>query len=311
MKKTIIFILVSVFISSACEKIIDINVPEKDRKIVLNSLINPDDPFSVQLSRRKSVLEDDEMSFLDDAVVKVSKGNTLLGTMTYDVYGRYILEGILPEIGEQYNIEVEHPVLQPVSSQVKIPEYVPILEIDTSRSFDEYGYPRYKLNMRFEDPHPEDSYFSVSMLLTERIYDWQTETFLDSTQTYNVHMWLSGYGGNNIGGELLEQQPSFYMDGKLFIHDAPLLGADNMLELGLEYNVYSFMQDSVEIQILLDHIDPSYYKYARSREMYYRTNESPFAEPVKVFNNIEGGFGIFSSYARSRRTYKLYVSGER
>src|SRR5690606_17271812 len=49
-------------------------------------------------------------------------------------------------------------------------------------------------------------------------------------------------------------------------------------------------------RLRLGHLSEDYYRYLRSQELQEATEEHPFAEPVIVHSNIEGGVGIFAGY---------------
>lgn len=76
---------------SSCEKIIPIDLPDQDRKIVINGLLAPDSLVNVNLSLSLSVLEPDSFLYLSDAEVDLYRDNELLGRMVYDSVGFYSL----------------------------------------------------------------------------------------------------------------------------------------------------------------------------------------------------------------------------
>lgn len=311
MKRSIQVLFIIGILTASCEKIIDINVPEKDRKIVFNSLINPDSTLAVNLSKSKSILEDNSIIILADGVVSVFEDDNFIGDMEYSEQGWYFLRGYKPNQGNKYRFEVDHSQLRPVSAEVSVPFEVPVIQLDTSRSFDEYGNDIYKMSISIDDPEGEENYYALSIVTTGRVYDWVNEEFLDSIQTYNTYFRLAGEGGNNPGSDFVEQKPSFTVDGKMFIMDAPFRTAGGRMELALEYYIYSSAPDSITVNVSLDHIDRSYYYYAASKEKYYQSGGNPFAEPVQVYSNIENGFGLMSAYARTTRNFEILAGGGR
>ena len=69
-----------------------------------------------------------------------------------------------------------------------------------------------------------------------------------------------------------------------------------MLSCGIKAQVYDF-------------IDKPFYKYVVSNEAYQAAHNNPFAEPVQVYTNITGGFGIFSGYSFSSQRLLLFGKG--
>ena len=311
MKKIVFAIILGLFLASSCEKVIEINVPDKDRKIVLNALINPDSILTVHITRSKTILESNNLVFIEDAEVKLFENEGLAGSLDYLGLGSYALQGFKPVSGNTYRIEVNHPVLQSVNSQVFMPSPVKISQIDTSRTIGEFGNDVYNLNVHIDDPGQQKNFYSLSMVATLRYYDFENEVFLDSLRTEPVYFRPLDAGNTDFGEDLLEQQLSFFMDNKLFFSDAPFRTTGGELVMALEYYLYFFAPDNIKIEIRLDHIDESYYLYSLSRRRYLQTNENPFSEPVQVYNNVENGFGIFSSFARDTMRYNIFAGGRR
>ena len=52
-----------------------------------------------------------------------------------------------------------------------------------------------------------------------------------------------------------------------------------------------------EVFVELRTITESYYKYHSSLARQLIVRQDPFAEPVTIFNNIEGGYGNFSGFS--------------
>ena len=309
MKRTIYYIIVTALIAASCEKIIDINLPDKDRKIVLNSVINPDSVLSVYLYQSKSILENNNPLFLEDAVAEVFQEGVSVGTMEYSGYGKYVLPGFFPSVGRLYRIEVNHPVLGAVQSEISVPSPVEILKVDTSRSIGEYGNQVFKMKVKIADPSDEINYYALSISQTSRVLDPETGGFLDSTATMNTYFRLLTDDDNGFGGDFVDQGLSYYVNDKLFFPDTYFAAHGGLRELDLEYFIFSV--DSVEVEVRLDHVDPSYYFYSVSKQKYYQANGNPFSEPVQVFNNIDNGFGLFTAFSRSdSESYSIFVGRE-
>ena len=61
------------------------------------------------------------------------------------------------------------------------------------------------------------------------------------------------------------------------------------------------------MDIRLNSISESYYKYLKSRQNHYETMEDPFAVPVIVFTNVEGGTGFLGGYSSDVHTITTFV----
>ena len=81
--KPIIYISSIIIFLSNCEKVIDIDIPERDRKIVINGFINPYSLFSVNISKSLNILDVTEVKFLNDVTVNVYENNQFIDTLNY------------------------------------------------------------------------------------------------------------------------------------------------------------------------------------------------------------------------------------
>ncbi len=313
MKNSIILLLFIGLISNSCEKIIDINVPDKSRKIVLNSLIDPGNEVSLSLTQSKSILEDNILLVLKDAEPQLFEDGSLVGTLDYLGSDKYSLPDFYPSVGRDYKLVVNHQLLQSAEAEISIPQTVDIVDIDTSSRVEgDWGQKVYQVNVGIDDPPNIKNYYVLSITLTSRIYDWENQEFLDSTQTYNTYLQALNEADNDFTGDLLENNVSFYDDDKLFFSDDIFAGQGNNRELAIEYYPYAYgLGDSVIVDVRLDHIDPSYFFYSISKEKYYRANDNPFVEPVQVYSNVKNGFGLLSSYSRVSRNFKIFIDGDR
>lgn len=65
------------------------------------------------------------------------------------------------------------------------------------------------------------------------------------------------------------------------------------------------MFKTITLQAILLNTDAQYYHYHRSIEQFRDANGNPFAEPVLVPTNIQGGLGCFAAYNRTMLLLKV------
>ncbi|MDX5319932.1 MAG: DUF4249 family protein, partial [Bacteroidota bacterium] len=53
-------------------------------------------------------------------------------------------------------------------------------------------------------------------------------------------------------------------------------------------------------------LDEHLYKYQTTFDAAESAQDNPFAEPVIIYSNIEGGIGIFGGLNRQFRTFEVY-----
>jgi hypothetical protein len=70
--------------------------------------------------------------------------------------------------------------------------------------------------------------------------------------------------------------------------------------LPLQFNFVDWViqdHDLKRVYVELRTITEEYYKYHSSLARQIIVRDDPFAEPVTIFNNIEGGYGNFSGFS--------------
>lgn len=60
-------------------------------------------------------------------------------------------------------------------------------------------------------------------------------------------------------------------------------------------DVYTDLGEYLEIYAIVDQVSEELFKYMVTKQKQWDVQDNPFAEPVSVFSNIEGGIGIFGS----------------
>ena len=146
----------------SCEKIIDIDIPDSERKIVLNSLITPDSLVEIHLSESESILKAGfSMDIIENATVQLYENNSFAALLLYTSEGCYISSDFYPREENQYRVEVSVPGKDPVSSSVLIPDPVKIISIDTNIVIIDKEWAELQVRLKFVDPKEIENYYIV------------------------------------------------------------------------------------------------------------------------------------------------------
>ena len=134
MKKSIA-IIVLVFTISSCEKIIPFTGEITQPKLVVNSLFENQNRWSVHISQSLSVLDTSSLSNIENATVRIMDDqNNVVEILTHDFGGHYT--GItFPQIGENYRVEAEASGFTSVYSENNLPTPISIISVDTNTTF--------------------------------------------------------------------------------------------------------------------------------------------------------------------------------
>ncbi len=285
---------------NACEKVLEIDIPFKERKLVINSILNPDSIVSVHVSKSMHILDKKNMAAIDDAGVKLYEDGVFVNIIPPKFNGFYELDDFKPSPGKTYRIEVSAGAHDPVKAEDVIPWSVDIKSIDTNRVKGEYNQGYLRCFMKFNDPAGVSNYYMVRGRALMHFQDWDPQTDSIIQNYYMDDLWISS------------QDPVIEEEGGLAF--AGLIFSDNYFE-GKTYNFsFSFPvyhlygakpDDNFEVYLYLYSLSADYYRYLKSYELQAYAREDPFAEPVTVYNNIENGFGIFAGFSVSSDTINI------
>jgi hypothetical protein len=284
----------------SCEKIIDISIPDQKRKIVINGLISTEKPVQINLSRSLSVLEKDTLMPIKGGIVNLFHDSDLVGRLIESSDGNYILPDFLPEVGQSYKLTASFNDLEPVEAIAVLPPAVPIVSIDTATLVGEWGQSELRVAVKFADPADRHNIYGFGVDVTYKEFDYQINEYTGRKLTHPVYL----YGGS----DQFTKEEAHNFGGQLYFEDLLFNGMTKVFEFGVtDYAMYE--SDTVWLDVKLEQVDPSYFLYAISNEAYQSANGNPFSEPVQVFSNVKGGYGIFAGSTVSRST--ILIMGRR
>jgi len=182
--------------------------------------------------------------------------------------------------GFQYSIKAFAPGFEPVHATTEIPQPSKITDLEVrdvkiqpSNVNDFKNILHYKVRFNI-DHYPTNWYYHVIF--------------------YNVY-------GDDPRRFLVEPEPS---DEIPFIrnYEFGILIDRHDIEAGqpLEFNFIDWSiknSDLKTVFVELRSITPDYYKYTLTLAKQVLVRQDPFAEPIPIFNNIEGGYGNFSGFS--------------
>ncbi len=265
-----------------CETVIDVDPPDYTPELVVNSFFSPDSVWSIHVSRSAPILDaelNQEQSWVENAVVEVLEAEQRVATLTYRGRGVYRAADEKPVGGKTYTVKVQAPGFTPVEATDTLPVASEFSNVRTSDGgFTEEGTPLTRLQVDLVDPaHQTDHYF-LSVLASDPSSGWTTSSFFISDDPVLRR-----------GEDLLDDESSFYI-GRFF-SDAQFQGETYTLTLDVP-EAGIFGGDTHIVQ--LSHVSPAFFRYDQTRRLQDDTKDNPFAEPVPIFTNVEGGLGIFA-----------------
>lgn len=285
---------------TSCEKIIDISIPDKERKIVVNGLINPDQPVRINLSRSLSVLEKDSLIPCIGGEVNLFQGSGLIGKFQEETGGYYSLPGFLPLVGQSYRLTASYGALKPVEATAVLPAVVPIISVDTTTIYGPYGPQDFRISVSFKDPLGIHNLYALGADMTYKEIDHSTNSYTGKKITSSAYIF-----GNS---DQFVKDETTNFNGRLFFDDLLFDGLNKTMTFDIS-NFSYFDSDTIWLDVKLEQLDPNYYIYMMSYDAYYQAHNNPLSEPVQVYTNVKDGYGIFSGSSSS--VYPIVTYGRR
>jgi hypothetical protein len=301
------FMLFAIYLllQTACQPE-QISLPDTGRKIVLNGLINSDSLICVSVSKSIYVSDSDMVGKdLDNAKVYLYQDGLLIDSLKHDfkvnywnIFGNYSSKKVKPVPGKEYRIVAKVPGLPDVSATAILPNPVKIEKVDTTAIrfvtyrviIDGKEYISYedalKCNIQFSDPLDETNYylFEVFYKISYQIPIY-SRYFTCKDPVVEEYM----YDGEINSGQ--EQ-----LIGVVF-SDKVINGKTYSLTLPISVSTTNGPREVIYFRLYS--ISENYYKYIRTLNLYNAKHGKPLSEPVQVFSNITGGYGIFAGAAVS------------
>lgn len=280
-------------LSPSCTKIIDIDLPEHKEKIIVNSFFTSGKPLKVHLSKSISVLED-SIPLYDNALIKLLQDNTVIDTLYRE--GDYYLSNVKPEKAKHYTLIINAPGMDSIICSDMIPETVPIqsYRLTDSVMIAEDGFIIMQCELSFTDP-PGKNYYEISMA-TKPTFFWlmkNTDPVLVSTSLLDYNPKTLIFNDNLFDGKATSIKVNYGVRDGLFqkIGNGP----------GYQY----------PLSVSFRSVSEPYFLYKQKQIVYLFSLESDILtgqpEPVQLYSNVEGGYGIFAGYSSDNKTINVVV----
>ncbi len=310
----------------ACESTLFIELEESDNLIVLNGAITSDSLVAVQVSRTRHILDNAPVAPMENALVRLYQGNTLLNELTYRDNGYYVSNDFIPSIGESYTITVENQGYPLVIASSEIPEPVMIQGIDTATVSieyeDEYAYDYAQEMLQFDltinDPPGVENYYLLFAGVDRSWTEYRDTTVKVVDSVYFNNQWNYFLEDSSYSYTIIHRDQGYpYIYSEDIIVEAitsqGVLFSDHLMD-GKSYSLRGYFAtyelasaDSAIVDVRLHSISESYYKYLRSRQHHYDTKENYLAVPVVVYSNVDEGTGFFGGYSTDVYTITTFI----
>ena len=315
LKNPIYFLLFAIYLllQTACQPE-QISLPDTGRKIVLNGLINSDSLIRVYVGKSIYISDSDGLVVqnLDNAKVYIYQNGLLIDSLQHDFKGinwglfypsgNYYSKKVKPLPGKEYRIVAKIPGLPDVSATAILPNPVKIEKVDTAViqivtdrvviDHKEYTYYQdaLKCNIKFADPLNETNYYLVEVFYKNYELMWPilSERFTCKDPVVEEYLTDGEIAGGNLAGVVFSDK---VINGKTYSLNLTVWKNPANSGVGVKPREVIYFH--------LYSISENYFKYIRTLNLYSAKHGKPLSEPVQVFSNITGGYGIFAGAAAS------------
>lgn len=267
----------------SCTKVIEIDLPPADSKVVVNSFLSDGNPIKVHLSKSIGIL-DNVIPECDNATVILLVNNVATDTLYPD--NGFYYSHVLAERGKKYSLIVQIPDMDSVFCEDIIPEKTILQNFVCTDSvlIDQDGFIINELKLDFED-FPGPSFYELQL---------SANYIIDNSFT---SIWFK----NN-------SDPVITSTGLLDYNPKTLIFTDKMFDgKHCSVKIYFATQTYADynLTIVFRSVSESYYKYKERQYAYLFSLENDIftgmSEPINLFSNVKGGYGIFAGYTSDEK----------
>ncbi|MGB3780157.1 MAG: DUF4249 domain-containing protein [Tunicatimonas sp.] len=326
-----------VFCLAACETTVEVDVPRYPAQLTVNALFNPDSVWQVELSKNRSILDTTQFASVPDASVQIIHQGQVVTQLKYQrenhfgnsIYGA---SNIYPKRGSEYTLAVEHPALGSLKASSRVPTSqasIVSVVLDTSdvRILTE-DIIAYGVTIVMDDP-VEDNFYDLFFIIRwflssgsfqvgqdengikfeERLTYQQIgsdDPVMDNSNRFDYYKIKILFKDTRLNGGqykikvYLLVQRGRLLDGALFNPPTVL----DRVAHDVTNNIIYQPRDTVDrfrLYTILRTTTKEYYDYFYTRDLQASVENNPFAQPVQVFDNIQGGLGVFAGYSQTEK----------
>lgn len=287
---SLILLVFSLIVVQSCVSELDLLSPEFNPKLVVNCAFNPDEDFTVHLTKSRNILDPRDMiSAVSDAKVIIKSSRDQIDFQLEEFEsGIYKLPGLKPVPGFPYTIKVFADGYESVSATSIVPEINSNFEIDTSVLTLE-GQQIFRVDINISDFEGMGNFYMWEMELLQG-----SDRFLSNIKTNDL------YTEQIISAD--EKQT------KIFLKDDQFDGQNYSTSF---YSAQALSNPGANTtsEVRLFSVSEDLYEYYRTLEIYnsLRTNSNTnLSAPINVHSNIENGLGIFAGYNVSKYQFEIF-----
>ncbi len=271
---------------------IDIELDAIAPELVISGYFEAGAPWLVHVGHTLPYLSPEEADsvFVDNAQLTISTGGTPVDTLLHQGDGWYLGQGAGPLPDGRYTLHGSAPGYPEIEATDGVPsafegEVISVEMFESTR-----GSLSVQLRVRIDDPPDEANYYQLRFMY-ENPNLFGDERFPVFFQFEDPTLILDSHSTSN--------QITF----------SDLLFDGKSVELNFDMSVGQRFPDDpgpLRLYTELSTVNDVVFSLEASIESQRDTDDNPFAEPVPVYSNVEGGVGIFTGRNTTRGQYDFF-----
>ncbi len=266
------FILVLTLLLSSCDSVVELDLPTHKPQLVVNSVINPDSLFTVDVSASRSPFVNGSHKQLSDATVQVYQAGQLRYSLKHVGNGIYKADH-KPLALQHYELRVSAPGFPNARTQNFIPAQPRLTDLRASKvNYTSDNGPTRNLSFTLDDAAGQENYYLIQA--------YTPDTSYADHKPYKRAVNL---------GFVSPIQEEFTMEARYFFSDKLIDGQQTKFTISIAY------VPNRTIYFHVTQITKEYYEYARTLNK-QAAGDDFGKTPTPVANNVQGGMGLFAGY---------------
>ena len=302
---------------SGCEKEIKMDIPENERKLVVNGVFTIGEGIGFDVSKSRGFLENGNFETVDNAEIKLFEDNVFIKNPERRTYYYYTYPNNDNSIRDSvyncyyrfpnfsfskdktYKMEISVPGIDKMASvEFRIPTLVPFIKLDTMSYFFDGNSINLQFDLQINDPPNEENFYVLNISTKEEVWlkketgEYYIIRNRGQVDIESNNLQINTNTNNYINTERLIFTDRLF-DGKL--KNIILKTKNDSPSSHVSMKGYTYATDTSKYQIILRSISKDYYNYLVTIDLYNSTNGNPIAEPIGVKSNVKNGLGIVAA----------------
>lgn len=303
------FLIISILVSTiSCTKVLDIELNEDERRLVMNSVITADSLIRVHVYKSGSPIYDHsstigENTYVWDATIEIYENGEFIGNGSRYKPGEeqawpselYTLYDYYAKRNAEYKI-VAKSGQHVLEAYTTVPNGITNMYVNKNIEKRKYSF-----DFTVNDPADQVNYYRLS--------GSKIDTIWASTRNEETGEWfydsISGVGTSWFR-LYTEEMVGLGVHSEVIFSDELFDGQEMSLSVITEPKFSETDSIGSAFYVIYSEISKEYYKFKKSLRDYSQIEGIPLFEPVQIFSNVKGGIGLVASQASVIDTVIIY-----